>query len=101
MNHRTCDRCGHEGAPAEVGAFLAGGTAAPQKLCHDTEACAERQRWVAPKRSDERRHYMVCGDCGQEFDMRDLGVVLAHELPHDGPLDPKATPIVGSFGRPV
>lgn len=48
-----------------------------------------------------REHHMACAVCGQEIDKRDLGVVLAHEAPHDGPIDPKSTPIVGRFGRRV
>lgn len=33
---------------------------------------------VGPEPDDEADHFMVCGDCGQSFDMRDLGQVLYH-----------------------
>lgn len=46
-----------------------------------------------------REHYMACNACGQEFDMRDLAAVVAHEQPGHGPVDAASLPIIGGLGR--
>lgn len=40
--------------------------------------------------SDENEHFMACGACGQELDMRDLEQVFHHEETGHGPFpDPR------------
>ena len=64
----------------------------PARLC-----C--KRAWSLLGGGRRREHYMSCGVCGQQIDLRDLGSVIAHEAPHDGPIDVRAVPIVGSLGE--
>lgn len=45
-----------------------------------------RSRCRAPELADESEHFIVCGDCGQAIDCRNLGDVFHHEEPGHKPI---------------
>jgi hypothetical protein len=42
-------------------------------------------RLVGPEPTSEADHFIVCGDCGEALDCRDLGAVMHHEMPGHAP----------------
>jgi hypothetical protein len=43
-------------------------------------------RLVGPAPASEADHFIVCGDCGEALDCRDLMAVIHHETPGHAPI---------------
>ncbi|RWM13547.1 MAG: hypothetical protein EOR73_28520 [Mesorhizobium sp.] len=56
------------------------------KYCTDNEGTVYRGRDHDAPDKDEAAHIQICPVCGQEMDMRDLGIALHHATPDHEPL---------------